>query len=205
MVDRAFLEPLVREASRDVSVGLCGGKIYRLGSDRVFDSAGGRVDLWFGRAYGWGRGDVDRGQFERVRSVDYLGGSCVLVPRRVVERIGLLPTGYFMYYEETDYATAARRAGFRNLYVPDSVIWHEAAHLNAAPDPTRLYWAFRAQVLFVRRYGSPLQRAVFFLYRMGLFLPAYALHLVLRNPRAARSFVRGLVAGWRAARPAAPD
>jgi GT2 family glycosyltransferase len=194
-VDPHFLEPLVSCAEGHSNAGICGGKVYLLGRPDLIDSAGGKIDLWFGRAYGYGHGEKDRGQFDSVREVEYLGGACILVSRRVFERVGLLPTHYFMYYEETDFALCARRAGFKILYVPDSRIWHDVPEPAALPDRMRLYHATRSQVMFIRRHASFLQRTVYLSYKLLVFFPRYWLELVLRDPRLSRVLVRALKDG----------
>ena len=55
---------------------------------------------------------------ERPAHVDWLGFACVLVRREVIERVGLLDDGYFMYFEDVDYCRAVRAAGFKILLPP---------------------------------------------------------------------------------------
>lgn len=45
-----------------------------------------------------------------------------LVRRRVVQEIGLPDPGYFIFYDDVDYALRARRAGFRIYAVRDAVL-----------------------------------------------------------------------------------
>lgn len=54
--------------------------------------------------------------------------AAVLIRREVVEQIGLLDEGFFMYYEDVDYCLRARAAGWRVLHEPAAV----AVHLHAA-------------------------------------------------------------------------
>ncbi|HEX8341236.1 MAG TPA: glycosyltransferase family 2 protein [Tepidisphaeraceae bacterium] len=56
--------------------------------------------------------------------VDWVSGASMMVRWGVIEQIGLLDSGYFMYYEETDYCLRAARAGFACWYVPASRIVH---------------------------------------------------------------------------------
>lgn len=58
------------------------------------------------------------------RTVDWLSGASLMVRRRVVEQIGLMDEGYFLYYEETDYCRRAWRAGWRCRLVQESVVTH---------------------------------------------------------------------------------
>lgn len=55
---------------------------------------------------------------------EWVSGASMMVRREVIDRVGLLDAGYFMYYEETDFCIRAVRAGFECWYVPASRIIH---------------------------------------------------------------------------------
>jgi GT2 family glycosyltransferase len=57
---------------------------------------------------------------DEPRDVDWVSFACVLLRREVVERIGLLDEGYFMFFEDSDYCRAARESGFRVRYFPNA-------------------------------------------------------------------------------------
>jgi GT2 family glycosyltransferase len=55
---------------------------------------------------------------------DWVSGAAMLVRSEVFDAIGLLDDGYFLYYEETDFARRAAAAGFECWYVPASRVLH---------------------------------------------------------------------------------
>ena len=55
---------------------------------------------------------------EDTVEVAWLSFACVVLRREVIERVGLLDEGYFMYFEDSDYCRAARAVGFRVRYFP---------------------------------------------------------------------------------------
>jgi GT2 family glycosyltransferase len=55
---------------------------------------------------------------------DWVGFACVLIRREVIEQIGLLDDGFFMYFEDVDYCRRARDAGWTILYWPKGKIVH---------------------------------------------------------------------------------
>jgi GT2 family glycosyltransferase len=61
---------------------------------------------------------------DKAERVEWVSGASMMIRRAVIEKIGLLDAGYFMYYEETDYCLRAARAGFECWYVPQSRIIH---------------------------------------------------------------------------------
>jgi len=57
---------------------------------------------------------------------EWLAFACVVIRREVIDRIGLLDEGYFMYFEDIDYCHRARNAGFKILYSPEPRVVHFA-------------------------------------------------------------------------------
>jgi GT2 family glycosyltransferase len=55
---------------------------------------------------------------------DWIAFACALIRREVIERVGLLDEGYFMYFEDVDYCRRARAAGFKVLYWPEAKVVH---------------------------------------------------------------------------------
>jgi hypothetical protein len=50
--------------------------------------------------------------------------ACVLLRRSMIEAIGPLDEGYFLYFEDVDYCLRARRAGWRARQAPGARVVH---------------------------------------------------------------------------------
>ena len=69
--------------------------------------------------------DVMRLNPEEVeKKLGYINGASLLIRREVLEKTGLLPEEYFLYYEDVDWCTAALRAGFRLGWARESLVLH---------------------------------------------------------------------------------
>lgn len=55
---------------------------------------------------------------------DWISFACVLIPKIIFDRIGLMDEGYFMYYEDIDFCQRSRRAGFDIMYCPSAHVVH---------------------------------------------------------------------------------
>lgn len=55
---------------------------------------------------------------------DWVSGAAMIVRRQVLEQIGLLDEGFFLYFEEVDFCCRARDAGWQVWYVPEARILH---------------------------------------------------------------------------------
>lgn len=57
-------------------------------------------------------------------AVDWVGGACFMICRAVVEEVGLLDEGYFMYSEEMDWCFRVRQKSWLVCYYPEAQVVH---------------------------------------------------------------------------------
>lgn len=65
--------------------------------------------------------DADHSQ---VRPVDWLLGACLLIRREVLDTVGPLDEGYYLYVEDIDWARRIHAANWQVYYVPTAKIIH---------------------------------------------------------------------------------
>ncbi len=53
-----------------------------------------------------------------VKDVDWVSGACMLVNREAIRQVGPLDTGFFLYWEDCDWCTRMKMAGWRIVYHP---------------------------------------------------------------------------------------
>lgn len=178
IVEPQFLARLVEQAKRLPKLAAASPKAYFYSEPRTIYSTGGKVSIWRGVARQVGRGQEDRGQFEKVARRDYADGMCMLIPRSALEKVGLFDEQYFAYWEETDWCWRAREAGLRCYYVPQSRIWHKAER-SRSPNARFHYLYRRNALLFVRKRGTPLQFITALAMNVFVYGPAY----FIKHPR----------------------
>ncbi len=61
---------------------------------------------------------------EKAASVDALSGSCMMVRKNVIDKIGLLDEDIFMFGEDIDWCWRIKQAGWQVFYNPQAVIYH---------------------------------------------------------------------------------
>ncbi len=64
--------------------------------------------------------------YEREQEVEQINASVTLMPRIVLQTIGLWDGGFFIWFEENDFCIRARRAGFKIYYSPKVSLLHES-------------------------------------------------------------------------------
>lgn len=193
IVDRQCIGELVRAAAANPRAGAVGPKILRLSEPGRIWSVGGIVDFTenVGRMRGYGQ--IDGGQFDRPAEVDFLSGCAVMVPKAVVETVGLLSEDFSpAYYEDADWGMRIRAAGYLNLVVPSARVWHkESASTGGEYNATAKYLMGHHAVLFMRKHAKWHQWAKWFLFAV-LSLPA---QYVVRSLQGKGAAVRAKAAG----------
>jgi GT2 family glycosyltransferase len=64
------------------------------------------------------------GVFDEPAEAPWVSFACVLVRREVIERAGMMDEGYFMYFEDIDYARRVRKAGWTIVHDPGPRVVH---------------------------------------------------------------------------------
>lgn len=92
--------------------------------------------------------------------VDWVSGACMIIGRDVLQDIGVLDDGYFLYYEELDFCLRAARGGWPSWHVPASRVIHLVGQSTGVtrrdgPLPRRpAYWFRSRRRYFVKNYGQ---------------------------------------------------
>ena len=98
-----------------------------------------------------GFGEEDKGQYDTPHPTPYAHGAAMMVSRKALERVGILPDCYFLYYEELDWSMMFRRAGYEIWYEPSCTIYHKESRSTGQDSPLRTYYLTRNRLLFVKR------------------------------------------------------
>ena len=124
-----------------------------------------------------GCGEKDDGQYNTAHATPYLHGAAMMVKREVVERVGVMPECYFLYYEEFDWSMMMRHAGYELWYEPAATIYHKESRATGQDSPLKTYYLTRNRLLFALRNIKMPQRWLTYLYLLG----PVALRDLLRN------------------------
>jgi len=120
-----FLTHMVSCLRSGPDIGMVAPKIYYQDNPHTIWFAGGRVSMWTGSMSHIGIREVDKGQFDNPREIQYASGCCILTSRPVIERAGLLDESYYMYTEDADWSTRVVRAGYALMFEPKAEVWHK--------------------------------------------------------------------------------
>lgn len=126
-------EALVNSLASDSSIGLTTSRILLAHDPRRLNTAGNDVHLT-GLTLCRGMGQPAE-EFALAEPVSAVSGAAFAIRRELYQRLGGFDADYFMYMEETDLSWRVQLAGYRCLYVAESVIYHHY-QLRFGPNKT---------------------------------------------------------------------
>ena len=120
------------------------------------------------RNHAIGFGEEDQGQYDTPHPTPYAHGAAMLVKREAIEKVGLMPENYFLYYEELDWSMMFTRAGYDIWYDPNCTIFHKESKSTGQASPLRTYYITRNRLLFARRNIQLPIRFLTYCYLIGI-------------------------------------
>ena len=118
-----------------------------------------------------GFGEEDRGQYETAHPTPYAHGAAMLIKREALDKIGLMPECYFLYYEELDWSLMIRRTDYEIWYEPACTIFHKESQATGQQSPLRTFYITRNRLLFAKRNIKRGVRLLTYLYLIGIVAP----------------------------------
>jgi hypothetical protein len=188
------LRPLIARLESSEKIGAVCPKIRFSWDDNPIQFAGytplSRITM---RNRSIGFGEADQGQYDTPHPTPYAHGAAMMVKREVIEKAGLMPECYFLYYEELDWSLMIRRAGYDIWYEPATTVFHKESQATGQQSPLRTYYITRNRLLFVQRNAPLLERYLSYAYLIGLVALKDILKYTLQHrPDLAKATVKGI-------------
>lgn len=143
---------------------------------------------------------------ERPMRVDWVSGAAMLVRAEVVQTIGGLDDGFFLYFEETDFAKRAAEAGFECWHLPESRVAHlcgQSTGVTGSSSGGRRrprYWFESRHRYFTKHHSRPYAALADVAWLFGTSVHSAARVLRRRPPdgptHLGRDFVRYTLERW---------
>jgi GT2 family glycosyltransferase len=90
-----------------------------------------------------------------VVRVDIVNGCCMMISRRVFERIGQIDERFFLIHEESDFCIRASEAGFQCGIVAKAMVWHKgSSSFNRSGKSLQRYYDARNLLLLLWKHRA---------------------------------------------------
>lgn len=177
-IPKDFLEKIISSPIANKEVGLVGGLIYfakgfeyenkyqKSDLGKVIWYAGGRLDWDNVYASHIGVNDVDKGQYSKVTSTDFVTGCLFITKLEVLRKVGTFDERYCLYFEDSDLGLRIKNAGYKIYFDPRIKLWHKVAQSSGIGSPLNDYFITRNRLLFGFTYAR--LRTKFALFREAI-------------------------------------
>lgn len=127
-VDENFLAPLIEKLDADQNIAAVQPLIYFHHNKNLVWNAGSTYNTLLGicTTPNYNQNDPKHALVGKSKKIDWITGCAMMLRASVLQQIGLLKEGFFIYYEDVDLSFRIKEAGYGLAYVPNSIIYHIA-------------------------------------------------------------------------------
>ena len=177
-----FLEPLVDLMERNPKVGMASPKVLYPDGKTIQYAGTTSINPITGRGKTIGLYEPDRGQYDKIHKTDLGHGAALLVRRKAIDEVGLMPEIYFLYYEEHDWCEQLKRKGYEMYYVGiSSVIHKESVSMGGSESFIKVHYLHRNRLLYLRRNTKGFAYILGLLFLFGVAIPKKILVYFLKG------------------------
>ncbi len=190
-----LLEGLLQIFEAYPDAGMASPKFHYFFAKGTIEYAGYQaVNPFTGRNAMVGCKEPDNGQYNEIVQTNYVHGGGMMIPRKVVDEVGVMPEEFFLYYEEFDWSEQVKRKGYKIYYQPKSLIYHKESMTTGKSSPLKTFYLTRNRILFMRRNMPLPVKMVFALYFTFMTIPKNTLQYLLKGQKEhLKSFWKGIL------------
>ena len=190
----SYFQPLIDRLESSPKIGMVCPKIRFAWGNNPIQFAGytplSKITL---RNTAIGCGEDDHGQYDTAHPTPYAHGAAMMVKREVIDKAGLMPECYFLYYEELDWSMMIRRADYDIWYEPACTIYHKESQATGQNSPLKTYYMTRNRLLFAKRNINSPQKYLTYSYLIAIVAFRDILKsLLCHRPDLSKATLKGL-------------
>jgi GT2 family glycosyltransferase len=197
--DGSLIKKLIKVFEENPKASVVSPKIYfapgyEFHKDRYKKDEEGKVIWYGGGSFDWGnvrsihRGidEVDKGQFEKTESTDFVSGACLMFKSGLLEKTGYFDESLFAYFEDNDWQERIKKDGGKLFYCGGTHIYHKVSRTSGIGSENTDYLLTRNRLYFTFRYAS---------FRTKLAVAREALKLLFTGRKAQKTAVLDFIRG----------
>lgn len=164
-----WIQPVIDLMEEDPQVAACQPKIRMVAAPYLFEhagAAGGFIDKWgypFCRGRVFTKVEEDRGQYDQNLEIFWATGAAMFIRKELFHSMGGFDEDYKAHMEEIDLCWRLKRANYKIMVCPESVVWHVGGGTLPQHSPQKAFLNFRNSLstIFKNEEGSKAYTIVF--------------------------------------------
>ena len=89
-----------------------------------------------------------------THEIDVVSGAFFMTRKKILDEIGMLDESFFMYGEDIDLSYRIQKAGYKNIYFPDTSIIHYKGESTKKTSLNYIVMFYKAMIIFVKKHYS---------------------------------------------------
>jgi GT2 family glycosyltransferase len=189
-----IIQQLIHPFSQNPSIGIVCPKIKYFDNPRIIQYAGFRpMNPYTGRTFSIGDHETDNGQYNTPGITNGAHGCAMMIKKEVIEKTGMFPENFFLYYEEWDLSARVQKSGFLIWYQPEATILHKESMTVGKENPMKTYYLTRNRILYMRRNSKPFYLLIFTVFFILFTIPKTVITCLYRGDFSRlKWFLRGI-------------
>lgn len=177
-----FLEPLVQCLEENENLGMVSPKIHYYDHPQTIQYAGcSPINPYTTRGAFIGHKEKDQGQYDEGMITNYAHGAAMLVKQEAIEKAGVMPEVYFLYYEELDWCNRIKEVGYEIYYEPKSLVFHKESMSVGKQSTLKTFYQTRNRLIYIRRNITGHLYFISILYFVFLTLPKNTVQYIIQQ------------------------
>lgn len=164
-----WIQPIINLMERDPQIAACQPKIRMEAERYLFEHAGasgGYIDKWgypFCRGRIFTKVEEDRGQYDQTLEVFWATGAAMFIRKELFHNMGGFDVDYKAHMEEIDLCWRLKRANYKIMVCPESIVWHVGGGTLPQSSPHKTFLNFRNSLatIFKNEVGNKAYTVVF--------------------------------------------
>jgi len=159
-VTKGWLDPIIALMESDMTIGAVQPKIRSVHHPDEFEYAGAAGGFMDSLGYPYCRGRIlntvekDEGQYDDAISVDWSSGAAMVTRSELYKNAGGFDSDFFAHMEEIDLCWRIRRAGYKIICEPKSIVYHVGGGTLTYDSPRKVFLNVRNNYWMVLKNKS---------------------------------------------------
>lgn len=182
-VTSTLIRQLAETMVTNPEIGILSPKIHYYDHPGMLQYAGyTSMNYYLARNACIGQFEEDKGQYDTLSGkTGYAHGAAMMVRRAAMDKAGMMPENYFLYYEELDWCERIKKAGYEIHTNLHALIYHKESVSVGKKSALKEYFMNRNRILFIRKNASASSFFIFCLYFMIAVVPRNMIQYVLKK------------------------
>ncbi|MFK7807986.1 MAG: bifunctional riboflavin kinase/FAD synthetase [Saprospiraceae bacterium] len=144
-----WIDPIIHLMEKDQQIAACQPKILSYKNKAMFEHAGAAGGWIDHLGYPFCRGRVfnvtetDEGQYDDQSEIFWASGAAMFIRSGLYKKLGGFDASFFAHMEEIDLCWRIKRAGYKIMAVPESVVYHVGGGTLDYHNPRKVFLNFR--------------------------------------------------------------